>query len=104
MLSPDSRQPHVADAAHAYLTHLALQERYGEKGEKHIKTKPPLLPPISQLRRRMRQPLCSRAAEDAVKASQDKPAAAQPVCRPALLRPQASPTDPGRPALTGASP
>jgi hypothetical protein len=61
---------------------LALQERHGEKGEKHTKTKPPVLPPISQLKSRLRQALWNQAVEDVVKVSHEKP-----VVRPASLPP-----------------
>jgi SRSO17 transposase len=52
------RHLHLVDAAHACLSRLALNE--DEQGRKNAKTVPPALPPISQLKTRMRQTLWNR--------------------------------------------
>ena len=67
------RHLHLVDVAHACLTHLALEEHQGAQGEKTTKTKPLRLPPISQLKSRMRQVLWREAVEDVVKASHERP-------------------------------
>lgn len=66
------RHLHLVDCAHACLTHLALQEHPGAQGDK-TKTKPLRLPPISQLKSRMRQTLWREAVEDVVKVSHERP-------------------------------
>jgi len=67
------RHLHLVDCAHACLTHLGLTEqRHGAQGEKPTKKKPLALPPISQLKARMRQVMWREAVEDVVKVSQDK--------------------------------
>jgi len=68
------RHLHLVDAAHACLTHLALkdQKRQGAQGERRTKTKPLALPPISQLKARMRQLMWREAVEDVAKVTHDK--------------------------------
>jgi hypothetical protein len=67
------RHLHLVDCAHACLTHLGLKDqRQGAQGEKPTKTKPLALPPISQLKARMRQVMWREAVEDVVKVSHDK--------------------------------
>jgi len=67
------RHLHLVDVAYACLTHLALDEHHGAQGDKHTKTKPLALPPISQLKSRMRQVLWREAVEDVVKVSHERP-------------------------------
>ena len=69
------RYLHLVDCAHACLTHLALkdQKRQGAQGNKPTKKKPLVLPPISQLKARMRQVMWQEAVEDVVKVSHEKP-------------------------------
>jgi len=54
--------------------HLALknQKRQGAQGNKPTKKKPLVLPPISQLKARMRQVMWQEAVEDVVKVSHEK--------------------------------
>jgi len=66
------RHLHLVDVAHACLTHLALDEHRGAQGDK-TKMKPLRLPPISQLKGRMRQVLWREAVEDVVKISHERP-------------------------------
>jgi len=66
------RHLHLVDCAHACLTHLALDEHHGAQGDK-TKTRPLHLPPISQLKSRMRQRLWREAIEDVVKVSHERP-------------------------------
>lgn len=67
------RHLHLVDCAHACLTHLGLKDqRQGAQGEKPTKRKPLALPPISQLKARMRQVMWREAVEDVVKVSHDK--------------------------------
>lgn len=67
------RHLHLVDCAHACLTHLGLKEqRQGAQGKKPTKTMPLALPPISQLKARMRQVMWREAVEDVVKVSHDK--------------------------------
>ena len=65
------RHLHLVDAAYACLTHLALSERsaQGRKKTKNVLR----LPPISQLKTRMRQILWREAVEDVVKYSHERP-------------------------------
>ena len=67
------RHLHLVDVAYACLTHLALHEHHGAQGDKQTKTKPLQLPPISQLKSRMRQVLWQEAVEDVVKVSHERP-------------------------------
>lgn len=67
------RHLHLVEMAHACLTHLALREHHGAQGEKKTKSKPLALPPISQLKSRMRQVLWREAVEDVVKVSHERP-------------------------------
>jgi SRSO17 transposase len=67
------RHLHLVDVAHACLTHLALDEHRGAQGDKQTKTKPLRLPPISQLKSRMRQALWREAVEDVVRVSHERP-------------------------------
>jgi len=67
------RHLHLVDVAYACLTHLALDEHHGAQGDKQTKTKPLALPPISQLKSRMRQVLWREAVEDVVKVSHERP-------------------------------
>jgi SRSO17 transposase len=69
------RHLHLVDAAHACLTHLALRDLqgHGAQGDKKTKPKPLALPPISQLKSRMRQVLWQEAVEDVVKVSHERP-------------------------------
>lgn len=65
------RHLHLVDCAYACLTHLALKEH---SAQGHNKTKKMLrLPPISQLKTRMRQVVWQEAVEDVVKYSHEKP-------------------------------
>lgn len=66
------RHLHLVDCAYACLTHLALDEHQGAQGEK-TKTKPLRLPPISQLKSRMRRVLWREAVEDVIKVSHERP-------------------------------
>jgi hypothetical protein len=71
------RHLHLVDCAHGCLTHLALKE-LGAQGEKTKKRKasPPQvlhLPPISQLKTRMRQVIWQEAVRDVIKRSHEKP-------------------------------
>ena len=64
------RHLHLVDAAYACLTHLALRER-GAQGQR--KTQKVLrLPPISQLKTRMRQVVWQEAIDDVVRHTHDK--------------------------------
>ncbi|MCC5827919.1 MAG: transposase [Phycisphaeraceae bacterium] len=67
------RHLHLVDCAHACLTHLALDEHHGAQGDKQAKSKPLRLPPISQLKSRMRQAMWREAIEDVVKVSHERP-------------------------------
>lgn len=67
------RHLHLVECAHACLTHLALQEYPGAQGQKPTKTKPLALPPISQLKARMRQVMWHEAVKDVVKVSHERP-------------------------------
>ncbi|MCD6365298.1 MAG: transposase [Planctomycetes bacterium] len=64
------RHLHLADAAYACLTHLALKDQAAQ-GKKKQKVLP--LPPISQLKTRMRQLVWREAVEDVVKHTHEKP-------------------------------
>jgi len=68
------RHLHRVDVAYACLTHLALKDAkgHGAQGQK-TKKKPLSLPPISQLKSRMRQVLWREAIEDVVKVSHERP-------------------------------
>lgn len=70
------RHLHLVDIAYACLTHLALAEKLGRQrpgaqGKKNDKVL--RLPPISQLKTRMRQIVWQEAVEDVVKHSHEKP-------------------------------
>jgi len=65
------RHLHLVDAAYACLTHLALSEP-GAQGRKK-NTKVLRLPPISQLKTRMRQIVWREAVRDVVKHAHEKP-------------------------------
>jgi SRSO17 transposase len=65
------RHLHLVDIAYACLTHVALNEQ-GAQGRKN-NTKVLRLPPISQLKTRMRQLVWREALEDVVKHSHEKP-------------------------------
>ncbi len=65
------RHLHLVDAAYACLTRLALSE--DEQGRKKTKKMPLMLPPISQLKTRMRQTVWNQAVEDVVKVSHERP-------------------------------
>ena len=68
------RHLHLVDAAHACLTHLALKDQPGHGAQGHKTKKQPLtLPPISQLKSRMRQALWREAVEDVIKVSHERP-------------------------------
>jgi len=69
------RHLHLVDAAYACLTHLALKDAkgHGAQGDKQTKSKPLSLPPISQLKSRMRQVLWREVVEDVVKVSHERP-------------------------------
>jgi len=74
------RYLHLVDVAYACLTHLALNEHQDAQGDKQTKSKirrggnkPLRLPPISQLKSRMRQVLWREAIEDVVKVSHERP-------------------------------
>lgn len=67
------RHLHLVDAAHACLTRLALDEHRGAQGDKQTKKEPLRLPPISQLKGRMRQLLWKEAIEEVVKVSHERP-------------------------------
>ena len=65
------RHLHLVDIAYACLTHLALKDQRAQgqrKNEKVLR-----LPPISQLKARMRQLVWREALEDVVKHSHEKP-------------------------------
>jgi hypothetical protein len=64
------RHLHLVDVAYACLTHLALKEQ-GAQGHKHKNLL--RLPPISQLKTRMRQIVWQEAVEDVVRHSHEKP-------------------------------
>ena len=65
------RHLHLVDAAYACLTHLALSERSAQGQHKNKKVL--RLPPISQLKTRMRQIVWREAVEDVVKHSHERP-------------------------------
>jgi hypothetical protein len=65
------RHLHLVDIAYAFLTRLALDGR-DEQGQ-HKNQKVLRLPPISQLKDRMRQIVWREAVEDVVKYSHEKP-------------------------------
>jgi hypothetical protein len=64
------RHLHLVDCAYGCLTHLALKE-LGEKGKKNKQVLH--LPPISQLKTKMRQVIWQEAVEDVIKKSHEKP-------------------------------
>ena len=68
------RYLHLVDCAHACLTHLALKEHksQGAQGENRTKRRVLALPPISQLKARMRQVMWQQAVEDVAKVSHEK--------------------------------
>ena len=65
------RHLHLVDCAYACLTRLALNEQYaqGQKQTKQVLS----LPPISQLKTKMRQVIWNEAVKDVVKVSHEKP-------------------------------
>lgn len=65
------RDLHLVDAAYAYLTHLALTEprAQGQRKNKNVLR----LPPISQLKTRMRQIVWREAVKDVPKHSHERP-------------------------------
>jgi len=65
------RHLHLVDIAYACLTHLALKDQRAQGRKKN--TKVLRLPPISQLKARMRQLVWQEAIEDVVKHSHEKP-------------------------------
>jgi len=65
------RHLHLVDVAYACLTRLALSE--DEQGRKKTKTTPLLLPPIAQLKTRMRRMMWNEAVEDVIKRSHERP-------------------------------
>ena len=65
------RHLHLVDAAYACLTHLALTEPSAQGQRKNNKVL--RLPPISQLKARMRQMVWREAVEDVVKHSHERP-------------------------------
>ena len=65
------RHLHLVDAAYACLTHLALKDQAAQGKKK--KQKVLLLPPISQLKTRMRQLAWREAVEDVVKHTHERP-------------------------------
>ena len=65
------RHLHLVDIAYACLTHLGLKDQAAQ-GRK--KTRVLRLPPISQLKARMRQVVWQEAVEDVVKHTHEKPA------------------------------
>ena len=65
------RHLHLVDAAYACLTHLALSEPSAQGQRKNNKVL--RLPPISQLKTRMRQIVWREAVEDVVKHSHERP-------------------------------
>ena len=70
------RHLHLVDIAYACLTHLGLKDATGtgQRAQGHQKNANVLrLPPISQLKTRMRQAVWQEAVEDAVKHSHDRP-------------------------------
>jgi SRSO17 transposase len=64
------RHLHLVDCAYGCLTHLALKE-LGAQGEKNKRVLH--LPPISQLKTRMRQMIWQEAVEEVIKTSHEKP-------------------------------
>ena len=58
------------DCAYGCLTHLALQE-LGAQGKRNKQMLP--LPPISQLKTRMRQVIWQEAVEDVIRKSHERP-------------------------------
>jgi len=65
------RHLHLVDAAYACLTHLALSERSAQGQRKNNKVL--RLPPISQLKTRMRQIVWREAVQDVVRHSHERP-------------------------------
>jgi hypothetical protein len=66
------RHLHLVDCAYGCLTHMALKDKeLREKGE--TKKKVLHLPPISQLKTKMRQVIWQEAVEDVIKKSHEKP-------------------------------
>lgn len=66
------RHLHLVDIAYACLTRLALTDQ-DEQGRKKTKTMPLLLPPISQLKTRMRQMVWNQTVQDVIKCSHERP-------------------------------
>jgi len=65
------RHLHLVDVAYACLTHLGLKAQRAQGRQK--KTKVLRLPPISQLKTRMRQLVWQEAVEDVIKGSHERP-------------------------------
>jgi len=72
------RHLHLVDVAYACLTHLGFLGLQAQRAQgRQNKTKVLRLPPISQLKARMRQIVWREAVEDVIKRSHERPVIAR---------------------------